>query len=194
MVEARNPESDAMRRRKPAPSESLRREAGFVDKVARKNAEARQNYTANTQSSSESDSESSVVSSSSSDSGSTSSDSSDSESEINTLTTTPKSPVPIISRRNPPLDGLLPKSESSATTRNERSSSNTAQKAFIQSEPRAKRRRMESTTLEGVADTASRESTERGKNSQESSQENKDTQDSVLSKTETMAVFEDFSF
>ena len=184
--------SDTMRKRKPGPSEKVHREAEFVDKNARKNTGTNQVRATEAQSSSESDSESSVLSSSSSDSDSTSSDSPDPESK--TLTSVIKSPERIISRATPPSSGL----EASTTTRNKILSPTTTQKAFVQSELRAKRRRtMESTSVEGGAankgSTKSRR-VEGSNNAREPPIKKNQTQRSVLSKTETMAVFEDFSF
>ncbi len=184
--------SVATKKRKPGPSGSLHCEPGFVEKNARKNTGTNQVRTTNAQSSGESDSESSVVSSSSSDSDSTSSDSSQSESKP--LTTELESQELTICRATPPSNGL----EASTTTRNENLSSSATQKAFIQSDLRTKRRRMHSTAVEGGAvnavSTESRRGVEGSKNAREPLTKKNQTQSSVLSKTETMALFEDYSF
>ncbi len=177
------------RKRKPAPLGRNRHEGGSLDKAARRS------FGANTPGSSSESDDSSVVSSSSSDS-----DSSTSSSESNAP---------------PSTSNQLPKSKASATIADKYIPSNEGKKSFIEPDlpvssatrqnpslesekPAEGGERTNITSTSGnlevtVSDERS-QSLDEPQNIPQSPVGFRQTQPSILSKTETMAVFEDFSF
>ena len=182
-------QNEMIKKRKPEPLKRNCRERESGDKVSHRTTGANQVYNSNTPSSSESDCESSFVSSSSSDSDSSTSDSSESQSNAQTSTSQPPG---LILVRGTPSDGKLAKSQAGATTTDENLPPNRTKKTFIESDLSISLVTGQNASLDQRKPTIRRMDAATSRSVEVIG--SNDREPSILSKTETMAVFEDFTF
>jgi hypothetical protein len=212
-----NSENVMIKKRKPEPLERNCRQGGSRNKTDHASIRENQNTTSNTSSSTGSDSESSVISSSSSYSDSSSSDSSQAQSckpnaQIDTLISTTVRPN-LTSCLATPSDSLVPKCEAGYTITDENLPANKHKKAYIESDPPSSLAKSKNASSDEEKISISRtpetdtaisrnlevdderpHSEEGQKSAPDDPVKSKPTQPSLLSKTETMAVFENFLF
>jgi len=206
------------RKSEPKPLERNHCKGGSGNKSARASARANQDHTSSTLSSNGSDSESSVVSSSSSYSDSSASDSTQAQSckldvQIDTMISTTKRSNFARFRASSSSDSLLKKCETGFMATDENLQTSIHQKPCMKSnlsglllknkyldEEKSEANGtfgMDTATFKNLEVTASNvrpHSEERQEITQNNSVQSKQTHSSILSKTETMAVFENFLF
>lgn len=215
-----NPQNEMTKKWKPEPIETNCRQGGSRNKTAEASIRANQDIASNASNSTGPDSDSSVISSSSSDSDSSTSDSSQAQSckpnvQIDSLISTTVRPN-LTNCQATPSDSLVPKCETGYTiteVTDENVPANEHEKVYIESDPSSSLEKSknaysdeEKTSVSRTheTDTAISKNLEvageitHSEEGQESAPDDpvksKQTQPSLLSKAETMAVFEDFLF
>lgn len=193
------------RKRKPEQIEgnSCQRRSG--NKSSRVSLPGNHDKTSDTSSGSGSDSESSFVSSSSSDSDSSTSDSSVAESfkpntKANTLISTTERPNSVHLQATPPVDGLVPESRAPITIADENQNKKSFTEPGLLGLPVERKLaslddEMEVTVgLDDVSQNVDRREESEPADNLVATTKQQTSYPSILSKTETMAVFENFSF